>query len=119
MKSNRNSAVLETPESKLLFIKKTEIPEGTKRGRVSFLSNMPFWSELVYILAKGLSPSEAIEVDIAPTMTPDGQKIPTSKLVSAIRHQFQKIGLSERYSLILRDENRRLFITDHDTAAAA
>lgn len=119
MKSQRNTAVLEAPESKLLFIKKTEIPEGTKRGRTSFLNQMPFWAELVFILAKGLSPSEAIEVDIAPTMTSDGEKIPTSKLISAIRHQFQKVGLSQHYSLILRDENRRLFITDHDTAAAA
>lgn len=119
MTSHRNSAVLELEGPKMLFVKKSEIPQGSKRGRTSFLNRMPFWTELVFILAKGLSPSEAIEIDLTPTVTQDGEPIPSNKLLSAIRHQFQKVGLSERYSLILRDENRRLFITDHDTAAVA
>ena len=115
---NSHSATLELEGPKLLFIKKTEIPEGVARGRVSFLSKMPFWLETLFVLSKGLSPAEAIEIDLQPVITPDGKEVSATTLLSAIRHQFQKLGLSEQYSLILRGANR-LFITDHSTAAHA
>jgi hypothetical protein len=114
--TRRNTIEAEGP--KMLFIKKSQIPEGTKRGRVSFLNQLPFWSELTEILHKGLSPSEAIEIDLAPLKTVEGKEIPPKTLLSAIRHQFVKSGLSKQYSLILREANR-LFITDHETAATA
>jgi hypothetical protein len=115
---NSKTAILAAEGPKMLFIKKSEIPEGTKRGRVSFLNQLPFWNELTSILHHGLSPAEAIEIDLAPVKTPEGKEIPPKTLLSAIRHQFVKSGLSKQYSLILREANR-LFITDNDTAAMA
>jgi hypothetical protein len=118
---NRNSAsaVLEHEGPRMLFIKKSQIPIGVSRGRVSFLSEMPFWSELLDILKNGLSPAEAIEIDLTATRTAEGKEISSMSLLSAIRHQFQKTELSKKYSLILRGDNTRLFITDHATAAHA
>ena len=117
-RNNGATSTLELEGPKLLFIKKTEIPAGVSRGRVSFLSRMPFWVETLFVLSKGLSPSEAIEIDLQPVITPEGKEVSATTLLSAIRHQFQKLGLSEQYSLILRGANR-LFITDHETAVHA
>ena len=101
------------------FIKKSEIPESTPRGRIGFLAMLPFWVELQQVLKAGLAPSEAIEVSLIPIETRTGKKISSASLLSAIRHQFQKLGLSDQYSLLVRNNNTRLFITDHVAAALA
>ncbi len=74
-----------------MFIKKSEIPEGVSRGRVSFLNKMPFWVETLFVLSKGLSPAEAIEIDLQPVTTPECNEVSATTLLSAIRHQFQKL----------------------------
>ena len=118
MRMTQEMDLVQEQGPKLLFIKKSEIPEGISRGRVSLLSRLPFWNELVDVLARGLAPSEAVEIELSPVKTAEGKLVSPTTLLSAIRHQFQKSGLTKKYSLVLRGANR-LFIVDHATASHA
>jgi hypothetical protein len=101
------------------FVKKAEIPQEGIRGRRGFLDTMPFWKQIVEGLQKGLTPAEAIEVELNPVTTVEGKRITPEKLLAATRHQFRKAGFSKRYSMLVRGDKSRLFIVDHATAAIA
>jgi hypothetical protein len=104
-------------EPQVMLVKKSEIPECAPRGRISFLTKFPFWSDVLEVLENGLAPAQAVEIALVPITTETGKKISPVTLLSAIQHQFQKMGLSKRYSLLIRNNRSRLFITDNATAA--
>lgn len=100
-------------------VSRNEIPIGKARGREAFILALPFWNQLVAQLDKGLTPSEAIEIDLKPVADASGKSVDPENLVTRIRHQFRKNGYSDRFSLLAPKGSNRLFVVDHKQTAAA
>jgi hypothetical protein len=111
-----------SPDSHCLQMKTvaiTEVPHASPRGRVGFIESSPFWTELKARLTAGLSPMEAVEIELNPIAKPEGGIISSDQELAALRHEFQKSGLSKQFSLIVRGEScHRLFVVSHESAVA-
>jgi hypothetical protein len=90
------------------------IPEAANRGRKSIMSFLPFWRSMEEKLSKGLSRSEAIEIDLRPIKTESGKTIDVPSLLSRFRHAFRKSGWCQKYDTLVRNKSS-LFIVDHET----
>ena len=89
-----------------------------ERGRKAFITMLPFWAELTAKLRHGLGRGEAIEINLPSRMVgPNERDIQTSQLINGIRHQFHKLGLNKKYSMLMSPNGQEIFVVDHETAA--
>lgn len=104
-------------EPSIAVISRSQVPRTHLRGRVAFVSQLPFWLELTERLRQGLGRGEALDITLAPTKKPDGEIVQPDQLISQIRHQFHKRGFSKKYSLASDLESKHLYVVDHETSA--
>jgi hypothetical protein len=95
----------------------SEIPLGRTRGRQAFIVALPFWNDLIDELKKGLGPKEAKEINLSLVAKQAGITMDPARVVTCIRYQFTKQGLSEKYSLRFPKKGNSVYVMDHQSAA--
>lgn len=115
MKTHQSRLTTVGPEMKI--IARDAMPSMARRGREAFIISLPFWTDLVDTLSRGLTPAQAIEIDLKPVKDSAGKHITEEQLEQKIRYQFHKTGLSEKFSILSPKGSKQLFIVDHETAA--
>lgn len=103
---------IQHPEIKIVSLR--DIPEITNRGQKSLIPSLSFWQEMEEKLRRGLSRSEAIEIDLEPIKTEAGKTVEVPSLLARFRHAFRKSGYTKKYDTLVRGGSH-LFIVDHET----
>jgi len=104
------------------IVKRTDVPSPVRAGREAFILGLPFWSALMEKLNAGLGSFEAVDIDIIPTVDPWNNVLDAGQMTARIRYQFHKLGLTEKFSLIVgqNGENGKtghLYVVDKETAS--